>query len=133
MSAYRPTREPGAEPRPYEPAETDYLGPFDAWGAAYTHTTIEHIPAEKINVWGAERDYRDAEDGREDVDPLDDPIANAIGEAFARSEEMVYHSIHLDGSYPPESRLAPEDRAFPELEQVSADVTVTVGDGGGGE
>lgn len=59
---------------------------------AYSHTTIEWA---QPDVWAHPRDYRDAQDGRENVQPLDDPLSEAIGHAASRKAVLLCASIHL--------------------------------------
>ena len=62
--------------------------------ASYSHTTVEYAAPDSINVWGHERDKRDAEDGR-DVDPLSGPVVDAILQQLIVADEWLSLTVHL--------------------------------------
>lgn len=65
----------------------------------YTYTTIEWA---EPDVWRHPRDKRDAEQGREDVGPIDDPVLEAIAHEFAVHEELLTVVCHLQAERDPE-------------------------------
>lgn len=62
---------------------------------SYSHTTVEYADPDSINVWRHERDKRDAEEGR-DVEPLDDPVTNAILQQLIVADEWLSLTVHLN-------------------------------------
>lgn len=63
--------------------------------ASYSHTTVEYADPDSINVWGHERDKRDADDGR-DVDPMSGPVIDAILQQFIVADEWLSLTVHLE-------------------------------------
>jgi hypothetical protein len=59
----------------------------------YSHTTFDIW---EPTIWANERDARDHRDGREDVEPLDDPITQAIGRIFAEENELLTATHHIE-------------------------------------
>ena len=80
----------------------------------YTHTTIEYA---EPRIWNHPRDYRDAQDGRADVGPNDNPLTQAIASTMARKGEMLSATIHLTD----------------EVEVSNVELTIQVGDSDGRE
>lgn len=66
----------------------------------YSHTTVDWA---QPNVWPHERDKRDAEEGREDVAPVDDPITEAIAHRYAIEEKLLSITVHCEATVVEES------------------------------
>lgn len=72
--------------------------------AEYTHTTIEYA---EPNIWRHPRDATDAKDGM-DVEPLDDPISEALATEFAMSENLLSIVTHVEALCEPVCTLETE-------------------------
>jgi hypothetical protein len=61
----------------------------------YSHTEID-IAYDSVNLWNHPRDHRDAQEGREDVGPVESPIADAITDWWAESEAILELTHHIN-------------------------------------
>ena len=58
----------------------------------YTHTTFDIY---EPTIWAHERDARDLNDGREDIEPLNDPLTQSIGRVLAEKNVWLTATHHI--------------------------------------